>query len=64
MEYDIDNKEILVTRAALEEAMPYGAGASYYAGNYKDVDDICNGELRNLRAGPVATDTWKMVCVN
>ena len=64
VEYDIDNKEILVTRTALEEAMPYGAGASYYAGNYKNVDDICNGELRNLRAGPVATDTWKMVCVN
>lgn len=64
VEYDVDSKEIRVTRAALEEAMPYGASASYYAGNYKTVDAICNGELSRLRAGPVASDTWKMVCVN
>ena len=62
VEYDIDNKKILVTRAALEEALPYGAGASHYAGGYKDVDDICNGQLKSLKAGPNFADNWQMVC--
>lgn len=61
--YDIDSREIRVTRADLEIAMPYGASASYYGGNYKNVDQICNGELRNLKAGGDTTG-WKMVCVN
>ena len=62
--YDVANKKIMVTRAALEAAMPHGASASRYDGNYKNVTQICNGELKNLKAGPVAADYWDMVCID
>ena len=62
--YDVANKLIKVTQADLVAAMPYGAGASYYSGNYKTAAQICSAGLPNLRAGLVATDYWKLVCVN